>query len=147
MKIIQTADLTAASLTSETERLWVYNGLDCCVTLEVLNVIKPQLTNLTTSSYEFSKSLQGPILEMNMRAVLVDSIARDNAVAAYKRDLDRLQHNLNRLLNEGLGIELNWNSPAQLKHLLYEVLRLPPVRKRNSKGILAPTVNRDALRN
>ena len=63
MKIINTAEADPKSLSAQ-EREWVYNGLDCCVTAEVLDQLLPQLGNHTAATYAFSKSLQGPVLEM-----------------------------------------------------------------------------------
>ena len=42
MKIIRTHEMNPDSL-SEFERDMVYNGLDCCVTLDVYNGLRPQL--------------------------------------------------------------------------------------------------------
>lgn len=149
MLVIKSEELTPARLSQlgETQKLHIYNLLDVCVTLEVLEAIKPQLTNLGRNKYEFSKALQGPILEMKLRGTLIDEAERVKAVAAYHKDVALLEGQLMEILIEGLGLDpsFNWRSPAQLKVLLYEHLRLPPIRKRNSKGQLAPTVNRDAL--
>jgi len=41
MKATRTDLLRPGDPKSETERLWIYNGLDCCVTLEVLEAILP----------------------------------------------------------------------------------------------------------
>jgi hypothetical protein len=54
MRLIQTADLTPNTLKSQTERDMVYNGLDCCVTLEVLEALLPQLDETTEGSYKRS---------------------------------------------------------------------------------------------
>lgn len=142
MKIIQT---NSPGGLSKTENLWVYNGLDCMVTLEVLNAIEPQLDNTTRVTYEFRKDLQAPVLEMNMRGVRVDTVTRDRVIAAYETDLKKISDQLARILTEGVGYNINPNSPTQLKALLYEVMRLPEVKKKNSKGIWAPSVNREAL--
>src|SRR5258707_12510694 len=72
MRIINTAEVTPDAIPSQWERDQVYNGLDCCVTSEVLNVLLPQLDNHTTATYRFSKELQGPALEMRLRGVRVD---------------------------------------------------------------------------
>lgn len=145
MKIIQTHELTEHTLKSGTEKLWVYNGLDCCVTLEVYEAIEPQLDNQTRATYEFSKALQGPILQMNMSGVLIDQAAVSHSLASYEDDIAKLTKNLNRILFEGLGLTINPQSPTQLKHLFYEVMRLPPVKGKNSNGQWTPTVNRAAL--
>ena len=75
-RIIQTADLTPDSPLTQTENDWIYNGLDTMVTLEVWKHIHPQLDNMTSGTYNFSRSLQGPILEMTMRGTLIDKIKR-----------------------------------------------------------------------
>lgn len=146
MKAIKTHELSPLTMpASETEKLWLYNGLDCCVTAEVLDVIKPQLDNQTRATYEFSKSLQAPVLEMKLRGILVDKVRRDKALTEYEAQLKTLAFNLDRIFVEGLGRSFNWNSPAQMKELFYGVLKLPPIKKRNQKGQYALTVNRDAL--
>lgn len=147
MKVIKTHEITPESLAlmNATEKHWVYNGLDCCVTAEVLHAIKPQLDNQTRATYEFSKSLQAPILEMRIRGILVDQGERDRVVKIYSAQVTQLEAQLNRILLDGLGLELNWRSPIQLKKLFYEILKLPPIKKRNSKGLHTPTVDRGAL--
>ena len=140
MRAIRTADLTPSSLSSESEKLWVYNGLDCCVTLEVLEAMLPQLDNQTRTTYEFEKALQGPVIEMNMRGILVDQEARNKAINTYQTKLTFLEHNLNRILSEGVGVNINWRSPHQLKTLFYKTLGFAEVIKRGKV-----TVDRDAL--
>ena len=61
------------------------------------------------------------------------------------QDVSRMEHNLYRICAEGVGRGINWRSPAQLIDLLYGVMGIPPIKKRNSKGFYVPTVNRDAL--
>jgi len=144
-RIIQTADLVPQSALSADDKHWIYNGLDCCVTLEVLSKIKPQLDNTTTGTYEFSKSLQGPVLEMSLRGLLVDQAKRNEVLSLYKGQIVDIARQLDRLIEEGIGIKLNWRSSTQLKTLFYGVLGLNPIRHRNAKGIMVVTVNRDAL--
>jgi DNA polymerase-1 len=125
---------------STTENLWIYNGLDCCITLEVLNALLSQLDNHTAATYEFSRALQAPVLEMNTRGVLVDEEERWRVVVDYRKKIEFLQGQLYTILKEGLGVDINWRSPHQLKHLFYEVLGYAPIKK---KGKV--TVDRDAL--
>jgi DNA polymerase-1 len=147
MREIKTHKLTPASLEvlGDTLKYWIYNALDCCLTAEILEVIKPQLDDVTCKTYEFSKALQAPVLEMKLRGVKVDQAWRARTIADYTRNLRFLEANLNRILKEGLDLELNWNSPAQLKRLLYETLGLPVQKKRNASGVFAPTADRGAL--
>jgi DNA polymerase-1 len=145
MKIIRTEQiLDPASLPPDVSD-WVYNGLDCCVTLEVLEKIEGLLDNTTRNTYEFSKSLQAPILEMSMRGVLVDLEQRNRVLALYRDQLGEIQSQLDRILKEGLNVSCNWRSPKQLGTLFYDVLGLQPIYKRNAHGKMSPTTNRDAI--
>lgn len=140
MKIINTNEMSPKDL-SPFEREQVYNGLDCCVTAEVLEVLKPQLDNITTSTYEFSKALQGPVLEMRLRGVLVDQSTKAEVIETYFRKLDILERNLEQIIREGIGyVGFNWRSNADLAIIFYDELGIPIVRKEGR-----PTVNRDAL--
>jgi len=153
MKVTRTDTLKPGQPSSETERLWVYNGLDCCVTLEVLEHILPQLDNLTSNTYSLSRALQAPVLEMNLRGVLVDEQERKRAIENYKTDTERLERNLYRIVRDGIGYDgfsdkgktKAWRSNALVAVLLYDILKLPEIRKRNERGEMARTVNRDAL--
>jgi DNA polymerase I len=147
MRAIKTHELIPmlVALLGDEEKYWIYNGLDCCLTTEILGVIKPQLDDVTRKTYEFEKALQAPVLEMRMRGVRVDDEWRRRTIDSYTADLRRIEDNLNRILNEGIGHPINWNSPAQLKKLLYEVLGCPPQKARNAKGEMVVTTGRDAL--
>ena len=126
MKIVHT-DLLTSPPASETEKLWIYNGLDCCVTQEVFEKIEPELGNVCRPIYEFEKSLQGPVLDMKLRGVRVDLARRDQVVRDLTTEISRIETNFHRILREGLDHPpINWASPAQVKDLFYERLRLPP---------------------
>jgi len=132
--------MNPASL-SATEREYCYNGLDCAVTYEVFDVLHPQLDNHTSFTYRFSKELQGPVLEMRLRGVLVDRQRRLEVLERYHEQLDQLEVQLERIVREGLGmVGFNWRSNDNLRELFYARLRLPPIRRRGSI-----TVDRDAL--
>jgi len=72
MRIIHTHESKPEDLENQWERDQVYNGLDCCVTAEILDVLLPQLDDHTKATYAFSRALQGPVLEMQLRGILVD---------------------------------------------------------------------------
>ena len=154
MRIVQTATLTPDAIQNLPidEQLWVYNGLDTMVTTEVLEALLPQLSSTTEATYSFSRALQGPVLEMNMRGVLIDRARRDEVLRAYREDTIRVAENLNRILREGWGFEFEitknrtnlWPSDAQLRAFFYEVMGLPVQYKRTPDG-KRPTVDREAL--
>lgn len=140
MKIIDTSKMNPASL-KPWEREQVYNGLDCAVTLEVLNALLPQLDNITSSTYAFSRSLQGPILEMRLRGIRIDQQRKSEVIDEYFSSLDRLEDQLNRIVRDGCGmLGFNWRSNANLKELFYDRLGVPVIKRQGR-----PTVNRNAL--
>lgn len=155
-RIIQTGGLTPTTPLSLDDREWIYNGLDSSVTLEVLESIHAQLDNTTSATYDFSKALQGPIMEMTCRGILVDQVKRKEVLAKYRSQIVTLDEQLRQIVVDGIGHSVTnviekgkmkywWRSGPQIKNLLYNVLGLPVQRKRNAKGEMAPTVDRDAL--
>jgi DNA polymerase I-like protein with 3'-5' exonuclease and polymerase domains len=153
-RIINTADLLETSALDHNAREWVYNGLDCCVTLEVRDALLPIFDDTTRATYTFSRALQAPILDMTLTGILVDQQQRAKVLAQYREQIHRLDAQLTRIVREGIGFTNTdtkppqrwWRSLDKLKNLLYDVMGLPPVRKRSkATGIFAPVVNREAL--
>lgn len=142
MRIIHTDSITPGSSTlDEQEKDWVYNGMDCAITAEVFDVLHPQLDNHTAATYTFSKDLQGPILEMRLRGILVDQARKEDVIEDYFTSLDQLENQLEKIVGDGCGFwGFNWRSNSDLKHLFYNLLGIPTVIKKGSE-----TVNRDAL--
>lgn len=139
-KIIDTSTTDPNSL-SEWDRQQIYNGLDCCLTHEIFQIIHPQLDANTGPTYEFSKSLQGPALEMRLRGVLVDQRRKAEVIDEYHDQIEQLEHNLERIVLEGLGRpSFNWRSNADLQDIFYRRLGINPIIRQGR-----PTVNRDAL--
>jgi DNA polymerase I len=140
MKIIKTNSISSTKVKS-IEQEWIYNGLDTCVTAEVFEMLRPQLDMHTSRTYVFSKSLQGPVLEMRLRGVLVDKQRRAEVLEAYYEQIEALEVKLERIVREGVGmIGFNWRSPVQLQELFYTRLGIPPTRYQGRV-----TVNRMAL--
>ena len=150
-RVIDTSLLTPDSRLDRFTDDAVYNGLDCCVTLEVLEALQSQLTNTTASTYAFSMSLAAPVLEMNLHGVRIDRTEVAKAITSYREDIAHIRANLDYILKEGVGYAKPWtgaggmDSRIALMEIFYDVLRLPPVRKRNAQGKYVPTVNRQAL--
>lgn len=145
MPIIQTSQLNLDELSADTAH-WVYNGLDCCVTAEIFSNLYPMTDSTCHKTYEFSKALQAPVLEMNLRGLLVNQNRKSRVVAEMRRKMGILEEQFNQIVMEGIGAPLtSWSSPTQLKTLLYDVMKLPVQKKRNANGIFAPSTDRDAL--
>jgi len=141
MKIINTAKLNPKDLKAW-ERDCVYNGLDACVTHEIFPILEDKLTPVTRKTYEFSKALQGPVLEMRLRGVKVDLAKRAMVIDHYFNLLDQMESNLERIVREGASfVGFNWRSPPDLRHLFYEIFRIPEITTKEGR----PTVNRTAL--
>lgn len=150
VKIISTQDRGAPLSPDETS--WVYNGLDCAVTAEIWEALQPERDPVADAIYFLERDLQGPVLEMNMNGILVDAEELARFRFEMKRELDRLETILNKLLVEGYGLphtngipDLNWRSPKQLDWFIYDYLRCPPQRKRRANGTFGRTTDRNAL--
>lgn len=152
-RIINMANVLETSTLDHNAREWLYNGLDCCVTLEIRDALLPILDPVTRGTYSFSRALQAPILEMATTGILVDQSRRSEVLTLYRKQIAHLDEQLTHLVREGVGFTATdtkppqkwWRSFDKLKNLLYDVIGLPPVRKRNANGLFVPTVNRDAL--
>lgn len=159
MRIIDTSTLLVEGDIAALDRNavdWVYNGLDCCVTYEIRDALLPLLDEVTRETYAFSLALQAPILEMTLTGLLVDQPRRDKVLFSFQSQIERLEGQLTTIVNEGIGFpdtpavtkkgQRWWRSGPRLKSLLYDVMKLPPVRKRSkATGLYAPVLDREAL--
>lgn len=129
MRIIKTHEVEVDALPSW-DRDQVYNGLDVCVTHEVFQKTSQQLDNITGATYAFSRALQGPVLEMQWRGVLVDQARKEDVIEGYLRLMFQLEKNLQRIALDGVGMaKFDWTSWQDQQRLFYDHLGLPPIRK------------------
>src|SRR5258707_3498539 len=141
MRIINTTEVTPDAIPSQWERDQVYNGLDCAITAEVLDVLLPQLDNHTAATYNFSRALQGPALEMRLRGVRIDLARKAEVINELHDKIETLERNLEKIVLEGVGLpHFNWRSNPDLHTLFYDRLGIPPIRRQGRV-----TVNREAL--
>lgn len=158
MRILETADLRPNTPLTRNERDWLYNGLDVGVTLEVRDAMIPFLDNIASSTYQFSLDLQAPILEMSMRGLKVNQKRRFEVLRIIRAKIAILNDQLTQIVRDGIGMPVEnvaakgknkekmwWRSPVQLKILLYDVMGLPIQKKRNAKGLMAPSTDRTSL--
>lgn len=140
MPIVQTDLLKQGELRGDT--LQVYNGLDCCLTFEVLE----EMMSLGEPPpvYQFERALQGPILEIMLRGFKVDNVERQAGITRLRRQQARLDSILQRFAWSVWGKPLNPRSHHQLKDFFYTYLGLPEVWI-NDKGVRRISVNREAL--
>lgn len=141
MKIINTATSQPDGIPDQFTRDQVYNGLDCCITLEVLEQILPQLDDHTAPIYSFSRSLQGPALEMRLRGVLVDRSRVAEVIDEFYSKIERLERQLETIVLDGIGLPyFNWRSNRDVQALFYGKLGIPEIKKQGRT-----TVDRNAL--
>jgi DNA polymerase-1 len=127
----------------------IYNGLDCCVTLEIYEVLMAELADEIPEvqyTYEMAMAKQAPILEMSMRGILVDEASRKESVAFLEAQQQACNARFQRILTEVFDHGLNAQSPVQLKTFFYGELGIKEIKKRNTKGVWAATTNDEALR-
>src|ERR1700727_3505379 len=86
----------------------IYNGLACLITRQVWDAMSPELGSNKhpefRATYEFSKALQGPVLEMNARGVRIASAKKAQVIDEFHDQLDHLERNLERIVLEGVGM-------------------------------------------
>jgi len=143
--IIDTATIPIDASHDADTASWLYNALDCFITADVYNAILPELDEATRPTYELSRALQAPILDMNMHGILVDQHSLTENKMMLQAEINRLETQLDRIMRDGYGTVLNWRSPQQLANFLYNYLQLPRKRKRNAKGEMAITTDRKTL--
>lgn len=150
MKVFDTANLTEKTMAmlSDDEASHIYNGLDCCVTAEIYNVLTDQLEDEPDNvkeTYDTALAKLAPIMEMSMRGTAINETSRQKSIKELEADLAHIDGNLQAVMEGVFDCNINWRSPLQLKNLFYGMLRLKEIRKRNTKGQYTATTNKEAL--
>ena len=126
------------------ESLWIYNGLDCAVTHEIAQIVVPMAEADASKTYDFQRALQGPALEMMLRGIFIDEVARQSLIEEFEARADYLQKILDRYTDAIWGEPLNPQSPQQLQAILYEWMGFPTEYK-IEKGKRKPSTDRSCL--
>jgi len=127
---------------------WFYNGIDCLVTHEVLSELSVQLSEAEScvrDTYAFALAKQAPIMEMELRGIAVSPFKKERVLRELEADEKRVRGHFDYLCRELFSTTVNPRSPVQVKQLFYDRLGLPPVKKRNNKGVWAPSVDEESL--
>lgn len=147
-RIFDTSQLTPQSRLNPDETSWVYNGLDCCVTLEVYEALMTELETEPQNVkdiYQFALDKSAPFLEMSLRGIRIDRAALESTIKELSAKLAGLESRFARLTREVFGHVINAGSHVQVKWLFYDYLGINPIKKRNSKGIYAPSSDEEAM--
>lgn len=126
----------------------VYNGLDCCLTFEIFEILSKQLQTknepFAENIYSFERGMQGPALELMERGWLIDQTEREKGIKLLSARKAKLQNTLNRFARTIWDKDLNANSPAQLKKFFYEIMGFPE-QHTIVQGRRQVSTNREAL--
>ena len=139
MPIIDTSTLQPNIVLPENEQ--IYNGLDCCITHEVLEALRPLGQ---PPIYDFARALQAPVLDMMQRGFLIDTYERAKGIEALETELVRLQALLNRFSYAVWDAPLNANSPKMLQAFFFGRMQIPEIWT-SKKGERKLSMDREAL--
>ena len=147
MRVIPTHALEQHQLDSH-DRLQVYNGLDCCMTLEIFEELHAAYGQSGPQDwrtiYDFERALQAPYFDLMTRGIRVDEYGRRVAIQELRQQKQVLEQQLDRLAAVMWDQPLNPRSPKQLQEFLYGRLRLGEIWV-SQKGVRRISTNREAL--
>ncbi|MCJ7507482.1 MAG: DNA polymerase I, partial [candidate division Zixibacteria bacterium] len=108
-----------------------YSCEDADYTLRLKDLFAPQLTELKLDKlfFEVEVPLIEVLADMEMTGVSIDTAYLKNMSIDLEKDLKRLEKEIYQLA----GKEFNINSPQQLGQILFEELKLTPIRKTEKK--------------
>ncbi len=119
------AQINFSEVTVETAR--DYSGEDADVTFRLTEILVPQLhrQNLMPLFEEIEIPLITVLAKMEMTGVKVDTRQLKKTSAEYAI----LLKDIEQKVYEEVGCQFNLNSPKQLADVLFEKMKLPPIRK------------------
>jgi len=128
MQIVKNTDVGEVDLNSD-ETMWVYNGLDCCLTHEIWGELADMVAEEAQITYDFEMNMLGPALAMTRRGLRVDSEKIETMRDAITKRKNMFQRRLDMVAEAIWDKELNPNSPVQLQNFFYGALAIPKVTK------------------
>jgi len=147
--VFDTAFLDEAMMKTLTanQASWIYNGLDCCVTAEIYNVLQEEINSDPEVQETYATALDklAPYMEMELHGVYINKEVRDKKIKELTETYNEVREKFDYLCTELFDGPFNPASPMQIKSLFYTCLGFKEIKKRNSNGIFAATVNEEAL--
>lgn len=156
--IVDTSKLTPANikLFSRGQQLWLYCGLDGCVTAEIKEEVAELETPNSQWIYAFDMAVRVPAMAMSLTGLRVDMLERhrllhsttpgaplsDQGLFAQR---DTLWRRLQMLADAVWDRGLNPSSPAELCTFFYDIMRLERQYEKRNTGEKTPSCNRTAL--
>ena len=108
-------------------RLWVYCGMDCCLTGEIEEKTEPQLSPETRAIYDFEMECLAPALVMMLRGIRVDPERKWELIKTLEKRYNRVRWVLDRLAVEVWEEGLNPHSPLKIMEFFYDRMKIPTV--------------------
>jgi uracil-DNA glycosylase family 4 len=129
------------------ELLYIYNGKDCCVTIEAAMQQMEEMTEGERYIFDFNMAQVTELVpHISDAGMLVDLERREIFRRALLTRWHKLQALLDVLAGSPKNKSVNVKSTPQMRTLLYEQLGLPPRRKRSKDGKQsALTADEDAI--
>ena len=98
----------------ENQNQQVYNGLDCCITVEILQRRLPELKPPVNYVYNFMRALQQPSLEMTLRGIRLDETLIPEKTRIIQEEMERIK-TIFTLCSEALwGEQILISSPTKI---------------------------------
>lgn len=134
-----------ASQTESCDDLQTYNGLDACITLEILENLKRLYpAGYSGPIYAFERALQGPVLAMMQNGWRIDKTERSTRERELRAQIAELEVKLQRLALAVWDRPLNPRSPLQCQEFFYDCMKLPRISV-SKKGVRKEPMDIDVL--
>lgn len=122
-----------ARFANNNDALWSYNGVDCCVTLEIFQALYATLKAQGRLRFYLRHyaDLYEPLLSTSLHGIRIDEAKRAQRWQEMNAELRQLESEIAELAGEPLHARTGL-STAKLKKFLYETLRLPKQYAKNA---------------
>lgn len=122
--------------TGDYDTYYWYNGLDCCCTKEIYEVLRQKLIERGLYLvYEMTRKVIPHAVEMSILGVKYDFEEAERLRIKTERERDRWQ----KILDGRVGYPVNAGSPKQVAKLLYDELKLVGTSRSTSEKTLMAT--------
>lgn len=124
--------------TNDIQQFYLYNGRDSAVTREIRDVQERELADFGTRCvFDHEMAMLAPLMYATKRGIRIDLEQRARLRTSIQGEIDNLQN----FLDGSAGGPINVKSP-DVKHLMYDVLKLPPKYHPKTGAV---TANKDAI--
>ena len=112
---------------SDNEAAWIYNGLDCCVTAEIRNVLHEQLEESPDNvreTYEVALAKHAPIMQMSLQGIRIDEAARLETIQRLSNQFNEINAKFQHILEaqQSRGLTFSRRNPFQVARAYVPVL-------------------------